>query len=92
MAYTIRGASVPADEPENTIREYWQRSFGGRYIKDFENGYAAGRADIEQDSFDGLYALRAVLGADRGTAWDAGLDGYREAVQATRGPLFHIGD
>lgn len=68
-----------------TIREYWSRFKDGEYRDDFDDGVAMGKQDLEYESFDGLDALKAVEVTQRDTAWEATLDGYKDATKS-RGP------
>lgn len=69
-----------------SMREYWQRSYSGQYASDYEAGLGLGADDMKFDNTVGLDILRAVPGDKRDLAWQATVDGYREATLA-RGPI-----
>jgi hypothetical protein len=69
-----------------SMREYWQRSYGGQFAADYDAGLVIGADDLAAEGFDGFNALRAVLSEKRDLHWQAKIDGYREAT-ISRGPI-----
>lgn len=75
-----------AGNASGTMRDYWQRSYDGQYLADYDSGVSLGADDIKLDNSDGLNILRAVPGEQRDLGWQATVDGYREAT-LSRGPI-----
>lgn len=63
------------------VRKYWVKSFSGRHLASYEVGFAAGKSDLEANSFAGLINLQAVERASRDDSWDAMHDGYRDGTR-----------
>lgn len=83
--YTIGN---PGGDPiwDSTRRQYWVRSYGGKFLADFEAGYAGGKADLEGNVTTYFDTIDSVEVGLRGTVWEARLDGYKEATLKERGP------
>lgn len=79
------GCGPEDDGYETTLRQFWQESYNGLYRDDFQTGFDTGKADLLANSYGGLDALGMVEVSERGIAWSAELDGYREATKS-RGP------
>lgn len=69
-----------------SLREYWQKSYEGVHLVDFQTGTDAGKADLAADAFDYLAVLEAVESSLRDLAWNARVDGYADSTKS-RGPI-----
>lgn len=84
--YTISPAADNSpDEPFFGFRLYWQQSFAGQFITDYEDGLALGKADLDANSTDNFEALKATPHPERDNGWNARLDGYTYATYKARG-------
>jgi hypothetical protein len=84
--YTINPAADNSpDEPFFGFRLYWQQSFGGQFIADYEAGLVLGQADLDANNTDNFDALKAVPHPQRDNGWNARLDGYTYATYKARG-------
>lgn len=85
MVYTLGNQNGLGYE-DYSFRDFWTRSYGGRFAASYTEGFATGKADLEANSFAGLDALTAIEVSKRDNAWEAKVDGYAEATKS-RGPI-----
>lgn len=81
--YTL-GPSGDTYPPFNGFREYWQRSYSGKYLPEYEAGVTLGKADLENGDEANLRALILESGTSD-VAWEARANGYNDATRAARG-------
>lgn len=86
MTYSL-GHYGDSDPCFTGLREFWQRSYIGAFLSDYDAGVLLGKADLVADNFTNFEnEIDHVPGELRDSAWDAKLDGYRDATRKERGP------
>jgi len=87
MTYTLRPTFLSFRDPGKPnhewagVREYWTKSFSGRFASDYEQGVTEAQEDIDLEVTTNRAALFAVASEERDTAWDARRDGFEDTLR-----------
>lgn len=75
----------PTERKTAVVREFWQRSFRGEFLPDYDAGVTLGQADLDADTTTGYDEIDHTAPQDRGRSWEARRDGYLDTIRPVRG-------
>lgn len=85
LPWFLRNDPGKSDYSWQGVREFWTKSFSGRFSDDYDLGVEQAQEDIEGEVTTNREALFAVPSTERDNAWDARRDGFEDTLRKNDG-------